>query len=40
MATFRKHKGRFTATVRIKPYPSASKTFETRAAAQGWARGA
>jgi integrase len=28
----------FTATVRIKPFPSASKTFETRAAALEWGR--
>jgi integrase len=42
MATYRKHKAKdgavaFTATVRIKPFPSASKTFEKRANAQGWA---
>ena len=43
MATIREHKAKdrgrtYTATVRIKPYPSASKTFEKRADAQGWAR--
>ncbi len=28
----------FTATVRVSPYPSASKTFNTKKEARGWAR--
>lgn len=42
MATIQKRRTKeghvyFTATVRIKPFPSASKTFPKRAAAQEWA---
>ncbi|MGH8259520.1 MAG: hypothetical protein ACREUG_07505, partial [Steroidobacteraceae bacterium] len=41
MATIQKRRTKkrdvyFTATVRIKPYPSASKTFEKRADAKAW----
>jgi integrase len=37
MATYREHLGRVTATVRVKPFKSASKTFAKRADAKQWA---
>lgn len=38
MATFSKRNGRITATVRIKPHPSKSKTFDTMRDAKAWAK--
>lgn len=38
MATFAKRNGRITATVRIKPNPSQSKTFDTLRDAKAWAK--
>ena len=43
MATIRRHKAKdgtvsFTATVRIKPFPGAAKTFPIRKDAEAWAR--
>ncbi|MEB6680421.1 tyrosine-type recombinase/integrase [Acinetobacter lwoffii] len=38
MATFQKRDGRITATVRIKPNPSRSKTFDTMRDAKIWAQ--
>ena len=38
MATFAKRNGRVTATVRIKPHPSQSKTFDTLRDAKAWAK--
>lgn len=38
MATFQKRDGRITATVRIKPHPSKSKTFDTMRDAKIWAQ--
>lgn len=38
MATFSKRNGRVTATVRIKPHPSQSKTFDTLRDAKSWAK--
>lgn len=42
MATLRKHRTRrgthsFTATVRVKPYKSSSRTFDSRSDARAWA---
>ena len=38
MATFAKRNGRITATVRINPHPSQSKTFDTLRDAKHWAK--
>lgn len=38
MATFQKRSGRVTATVRIKPHPAKSKTFDTMRDAKKWAQ--
>lgn len=38
MATFQKRNGRVTATVRIKPHPPKSKTFDTVRNAKAWAQ--
>lgn len=38
MATFQKRNNRVTATVRIKPHPPKSKTFETLRDAKSWAQ--
>lgn len=38
MATFQKRNGRVTATVRIKPNPPKSKTFDTMRDAKAWAQ--
>ncbi|MGM7371421.1 integrase, partial [Acinetobacter baumannii] len=38
MATFQKRNGRVTATVRIKPHPAKSKTFDTLRDAKKWAQ--
>jgi len=38
MATFQKRNGRITATVRIKPHPAKSKTFDTMRDAKEWAK--
>ena len=38
MATFQKRNGRVTATVRIKPHPVKSKTFDTMRDAKAWAQ--
>lgn len=38
MATFQKRNGRVTATVRIKPHPPKSKTFDTARDAKAWAK--
>lgn len=38
MATFQKRNGRVTATVRIKPNPPKSKTFDTLRSAKAWAQ--
>ncbi|MBR7715491.1 tyrosine-type recombinase/integrase [Acinetobacter nosocomialis] len=38
MATFQKRNGRVTATVRIKPHPAKSKTFDTMRDAKKWAQ--
>lgn len=38
MATFQKRNGRVTATVRIKPHPPKSKTFDTVRDAKAWAQ--
>lgn len=38
MATFQKRKGRITATVRIKPHPAKTKTFDTVRDAKAWAQ--
>ncbi|MBJ8451910.1 integrase, partial [Acinetobacter bereziniae] len=38
MATFQKRNNRVTATVRIKPHPPKSKTFETLRDAKFWAQ--
>lgn len=38
MATFQKRNGRVTATVRIKPSPPKSKTFDTMRDAKAWAQ--
>ncbi len=38
MATFQKRNGRVTATVRIKPHPVKSKTFDTLRDAKKWAQ--
>ncbi len=38
MATFQKRNGRVTATVRIKPHPAKSKTFDTMRDAKEWAK--
>lgn len=38
MATFAKRNGRVTATIRIKPHPSQSKTFDTLRDAKHWAK--
>ncbi|KAF1025682.1 MAG: Tyrosine recombinase XerC [Acinetobacter bereziniae] len=37
MATFQKRNGRVTATVRIKPHPPKTKTFDTVRDAKAWA---
>ena len=38
MATFQKRNNRITATVRIKPHPVKSKTFDTMRDAKAWAQ--
>ena len=38
MATFQKRNGRITATVRIKPHPPKTKTFDTVRDAKAWAQ--
>ncbi|QQC84654.1 tyrosine-type recombinase/integrase [Acinetobacter bereziniae] len=38
MATFQKRNGRVTATVRIKPHPPKTKTFDTLRDAKAWAQ--
>ncbi|WP_284074017.1 tyrosine-type recombinase/integrase [Acinetobacter nosocomialis] len=38
MATFQKRNGRVTVTVRIKPHPAKSKTFDTLRDAKKWAQ--
>ncbi|MEQ0924079.1 site-specific integrase [Acinetobacter schindleri] len=38
MATFQKRNGRITATVRIKPNPPKSRTFDTMRDARAWAQ--
>lgn len=38
MATFQKRNSRVTATVRIKPHPPRSKTFDTMRDAKAWAQ--
>ncbi|AWL19467.1 site-specific integrase [Acinetobacter nosocomialis] len=38
MATFQKRNGRVTVTVRIKPHPARSKTFDTLRDAKKWAQ--
>lgn len=38
MATFQKRSGRVTVTVRIKPHPAKSKTFDTLRDAKKWAQ--
>jgi integrase len=37
MATYQKRNGRITATVRIKPHPAKSETFDTKKEAKIWA---
>ena len=37
MATYQKRNGRITATVRIKPHPTKSETFDTKREAKAWA---
>jgi integrase len=39
MASIRRHRGHWQARVRRKGYPQQTRTFETRAQAQQWARG-
>ncbi|MFW1745758.1 hypothetical protein ACG9XW_05935 [Acinetobacter guillouiae] len=38
MTTFQKRNGRVTATVRIKPHPPKSKTFDIARDAKTWTR--
>lgn len=37
MATYQKRNGRITVTVRIKPHPAKSETFDTKREAKAWA---
>ena len=37
MATYQKRKSRVTVTIRIKPHPPKSKTFDTMRDAKAWA---
>ena len=38
MATFQKRNGRVTATIRIKPHPAKTKTFDNLREAKRWAQ--